>query len=408
MPHASMNRVGLRPRVASWLAHVWVPAVLVTAGCSTTSDPDPLPEPRTVELDDRRTTEPDVAIGNFQAQIESLRTRLEITPDDFGVRSILVDRLLARTAFLGTYDDFAEVDALTEAALDPESPDTLLLRASYLRAVHEFDEAMALIDEAESAGVDPDLLERARITTELAEGTDPASLLPRAQALVDGYESYGYLTVLASVQAENGMYSEADATYLHALEVLRDVSPFNVGYVSFARGVMWGEMADRPDLALILYRDAVRRLPQYVVANTHLSELEDDDAAIARLRGFAELAASGDPEPAGRLAQRLDPDEAAPYWAAGAARYDELLTRHRAAFLDHGSEFYVGRGDFELGLELALENLSNRRTPRAYVVAIHAALEADREIACDLIEESADLQGRHAVLAHLAEDVNCR
>lgn len=407
MLHASTKRFPAQSKAALWLAQAWIPAVLMAAGCSTTSDPDPLPEPRTVELDDRRTTEPDVAVGNFQAQIESLRTRLEIRPNDFSIRSILVERLLARTQFLGTYDDFAEVDALTADAMDPESPDALILRSSYLRAVHHFEESLELLDQAEALGAPAENLERARITTEVATGTDPALLLPRAEALVASLENYSNLAVLGTVLAELGRYIEADAAYLRALEVFRDVSPFTLGSVSFTRGVMWGEMADRPDLALILYEDAVRRLPQFVVANTHLSELEDDASAIARLRAFADVATEGDPEPAGRLAQRLDPADAEAFWNAGAARYEVLLERHRAAFLDHGSEFYVGRGDVELGLELALENLENRRTPRAYVVAINAALEADPEVACDLIEESVDLQTRHAVLAGLAEE-GCR
>lgn len=398
----------MRHHLISRLAHVWVPAVLVTAGCSTASDPDPLPEPRTVELDDRRTTDPEVALGNFEAQIESLRNRLDIVPNDLTIRTTLVSRLLARTTFLGSYDDFAEVDALTADALDPESADTLILRASYLRAIHHFEESLDLLDEAEALGVSEYELERARIATEVAIGTDPELLLPRAQALVDGFESFTHLATLATVLAELGRYIEADAAYLRALEVSPDVSPFNLASISFIRGVMWGEMADRPDLALVLYEDAVQRLPRYVVANTHLSELEDDAAAIARLRAFADQADAADPEPAGRLAQRLDPEEAEAYWTAGAARYEVLLTRHRAAFLDHGSEFYVGRGDVELGLELALENLANRRTPRAYVVAINAAIEADPEVACDLADESTDLQMRHTVLANLAEELDCR
>jgi len=55
--------------------------------------------------------------------------------------------------------------------------------------------------------------------------------------------------------------------------VYRDVSPFPIAYVAFQRGVMWAELANAPERALPLYREAVERLPGYVVANVHLAEL---------------------------------------------------------------------------------------------------------------------------------------
>jgi hypothetical protein len=170
---------------------------------------------------------------------------------------------------------------------------------------------------------------------------------------------------------------------------------------------MWGEAADRPDLALVLYRDAVARLPQYVVANVHLSELEQATSAISRLEAIAPTA--GDPEPTGRLAELLaeaNPDRADQLRDEAIARYETLLSRHEEAFLDHGAEFFAGPGgDPQRALDMALRNLALRPVPRSYIVAVEAAFAAEEdETACELIESSAPLQARHRVLASLAAD----
>ena len=130
-----------------------------------------------------------------------------------------------------------------------------------------------------------------------------STLVGRATTLVEAAPSYSHLTLLASALGAAGRFDEADEVWGRALSVYRDVSPFTLGWVSFTRGVMWSESAGRSDLALALYRDAVQRLPSYVVASTHLSELEDDAAAVARLEEVVDE--TFDPEPAGRLAERL-------------------------------------------------------------------------------------------------------
>jgi len=115
-------------------------------------------------------------------------------------------------------------------------------------------------------------------------------------------------------------------------------------------------------------------------------------------------------EPAGRLSQRLtssDPARAEALRQQGAARYDELLSLHREAFLDHGAEFFAGAGgDPARGLALALENVALRPVPRAYLVAIDAALAAtDVATACRMVAESEPLQARHQVLANRASEL---
>jgi hypothetical protein len=60
--------------------------------------------------------------------------------------------------------------------------------------------------------------------------------------------------------------------------------------------------------------------------------------------------------------------------------YEDLLSRHELAFADHAAEFYLGSGhDPQRALQLATANLVNRKTVRAYTLAIEAA-EASGEI----------------------------
>jgi hypothetical protein len=185
---------------------------------------------------------------------------------------------------------------------------------------------------------------------------------------------------------------------------------------------MWAELADRPDLARPLYEEAVRRLPGYVVASVHLAELEEVGGAparaISRLEPLAERSSPlADPEPLGRLAEWLAPS--APVRAAALAErarqgYERLLARAPLAFLDHAAEFFGGAGrDPARALALAEENLANRQNPRAFVLAIEAALAAGRTgRACALAAGvPAGARGAHvplrALLAALEQAGTC-
>jgi tetratricopeptide (TPR) repeat protein len=147
---------------------------------------------------------------------------------------------------------------------------------------------------------------------------------------------------------------------------------------------MWAELANQPERALGYYREAVRLLPQYVVANVHLAELElrrgERAPAEQRLRQVARQ--SEDPEPWSRLGELLlqrDPGsaEGRELVARAGRRYEQLLSRQRAAFLDHAAEFYLGPGaNPARAIELAHDNLLLRQTGRAYLLVLQAALAA--------------------------------
>ena len=78
----------------------------------------------------------------------------------------------------------------------------------------------------------------------------------------------------------------------------------------------------------------------------------------------------------------LRPTRAAALTASAAAQYDLLLTSHRHAFVDHGSEFFMGPGaDPQRAYEMAVENYGNRPTERALTLVINAAAGAGKPLA---------------------------
>lgn len=376
---------GVTPRLALLVAAALAAAA---TGCAPAL-PGEVESPTSVERGfDRPTTSGELAASNLTSQILSYERALERVPGERSVRRALVGLLLTRAAFAGTFDDFERAAQLAEAdvAAWPDDPSALALRAQVFSAVHEFDAALGDVAQAEGpTAVD------LRATIALAVGGDLSEALLVRSAAAEAVPTFDNLAALAAVRAALGEFEAADALYRDALDAYGDVSPFPVAWVAFQRGVMWGERADRPDLARGLYQEAVARLPLYVVANVHLAELEaqagDVAAAVDRLRPF--VGATEDPEAMGKLASWLSdesPTEAADLVSMAESSYEALLARHPRAFLDHASEFFMGPGaDPARALALALANLDSRRDDRAWQIAIQAALGArDTALACAL------------------------
>lgn len=373
---------------------------LPLTGCNdTSSGPDSSPPQAQAEADQgprpeaavgdrdlplgfkRPTTAGPQAAKNLGAQIDGYEAQLRRRPQDVGLMSQIIDLRLSRTQFLGSYDDFSRAEALADAAVAVDEAAGRRLRSRVHTALHAFEAAEA--DLGAAAQMSP----AQAGTLALALGRDLTPHIAAAESAVEARRSYGNLTHLAALLAGAGRFDDADAAYRAALAAYNDVSPFPVAWVAFQRGVMWGEMADRPDRALVLYREAVRRLPGYVVANVHLAELESEvglkGLAIERLRSVLNTA---DPEPAGLLAELLpsgDPEGDA-LVAAAKAKYESLFEAYPLAFLDHGAEFFMGPGaDPARALALARKNLEIRQNDRAYLVGIEAALAADdKDQAC--------------------------
>jgi tetratricopeptide (TPR) repeat protein len=329
------------------------------------------------------TTPGGTAVTNLSAQIDGLSRLVDLHGADL-YGAALVPLLLQRAQLLGAIDDVDAAARVASAISDPVA--RAQREAAVLSAAHEWDAALARLPAF--------AVERESIA--LARGEDASAILEARRARASAASTYRSETELALALSEAGLYDEADAAYLRALERYDDVSPFPIAFVQLQRGVMWAERAGRPGRAVELYREAVRRVPEHVSANVHLAELEVDlgmrDIAIARLRGVA--AWSADPEPSAVLAALLaidEPEEAERHRAIAIARYELLLSTHRLAYADHATELFLGAGgDPQRALTLALENLENRHTERAYDLAIRAAAAAgDPARACRLAEEIA-------------------
>jgi lipopolysaccharide biosynthesis regulator YciM len=326
---------------------------------------------------ERVSTSPDIALSNFFAQLSSAHSRVEAMPTDMNAREVLVGLLLSRAHYLGTYDDFDTAFEVVDEArrLGLNAVRVSILRARVLSAVHEFDAALQELDNADQLqSQDSHQYETSslRASIELAQGHPHHSTLLERSESASLYPSYNSLTQLAAVQSADEQFAAADRSYYEALLSYRDVSPFPIAWVAFQRGLMWGESADDSERAFELYQVAVQRLPQYVVGNVHLAELEfvhgEEEKAINRLEAIVNR--TRDPEPASRLAEFLqerDPARAAAYKEQARQGYETYLERYPLAFADHAAEFYLGAGDdSQRALELALRNLRNRKTPRAY------------------------------------------
>ncbi|MFN3202906.1 MAG: tetratricopeptide repeat protein [Bradymonadia bacterium] len=373
-----------------------------TPGSSDTRAPDTRAPDASSALGDQSlplgfdgiTTPGQTAAKNLGAQIDGVEGQLTRQPTSLALMTQVIDLRLTRTQFLGTYSDFARAKAIAAEAVRVHGEQGRILMARVDTALHAFEQATAALQAAgamrpEQAG-----------TLALATGADLAPHLAAARAAVQQSPTYGNYTHLAALLAGAGRFDEADAAYLDALKAYRDVSPFPVAWVAFQRGVMWGEAADRSDRALVLYREAVRRLPGYVVANVHLAELESEvgltGLAIKRLRNVLD---TEDPEPAGLLAELLPEDDAErrPLIEKARSMYEALFEAYPLAFVDHGAEFFMGPGaDPQRALSLAKTNLEIRQNDRAWLVGIEAALAAgDTTQACTWAKAAGD--GRPSV-----------
>lgn len=357
----------------------------------------------------RPTTRGELAVRNLDDRITTLGARLSDS-SDLKARTRLFDLLLTRVQFLGTFADFARIDALAQGALGdfPNDGGAHLLAARALAAVHRFGEAEAALARAATLGADS---APALASVHIAQGRELPAALALAEQRAEAAPALETFALLGNAEAALGQFERADQHYRAALDSYRDVLPFPVAYVHFQRGVMWAELANDPERALPSYVAAVAHLPEYVAANVHLAELEatrgKTSQAVERLRRV--LPRTSDPEPSALLGELLAQDAPAEPAAAelitrARSSYAELLARHPAAFFDHASEFFMGPGaDAKRALELARENLKVRTTPRAYLLAIEAARAADPALACSLAEESRQLSPRSHNLRALLE-----
>jgi tetratricopeptide (TPR) repeat protein len=335
-----------------------------------------------------RTTNATIAMLNLHAQIEGLE--LQAAHGQLTNRQLvdLLDALALRGQILGRVADHERAALLAEPLADTGSADGVLVlaRARTRACLHRFAEALADLDMAEGYGVRHGEVdaERAAIFQAVGRYDEAMTLRHAAVARRADFES---LAAVAVLHADLGEITLAEELFESSRRSYRAVSPFAVAQLDFQRGHMWQAHGDHHRAREWLLA-AVGRLPAYAPAVGHLAEAEaalgDHDRALARLLRLAHCC--DDPDYAAQLARLLinagRAEEAQPWCARAAERYDDLVARHRAAFADHAAEFWltVG-GDPQRAVLLARQNVEIRRTPRAQALLTRAAAACQSQTA---------------------------
>ena len=357
-------------------------------GSSRPAAPDPGAGAETHGTPSRDLTSSDTALTNLNSRIGGLRSAVGAQPTVAALRGELVGNLLSRAQFVGTFADLGESLALAAEGrrLSSDSERAIETEATALGAVHEFTRATDLLASIDESGSD------ASGNLRLARGDDPRPIERARREKALEKPSFGSLSSWAVALSLVGEFVAADAAYADALRHYRDVSPLPVAWVAFQRGVMWAERAGDTTRGRAYYEDAIRVLPEYVVANVHLAEIEasEGDVAAAERRLVRVIeAGTEEPETYGLLSRVAASEDDRDRWRELTERsYISLIERYPKAFLDHGAEFF-GAVDPELALELALDNLTNRTEDRAYLIALRAALAVgDAPLVCDLARQA--------------------
>lgn len=420
-------------RLCAWLVRAAVALAALSLGCSndapsgagapasatvtgsvtqTAALGRDFPPPKTV----RRTTSGEIALGNLNGQIRALSGFIVGSPDA-GVstqrdptgkrRRDLIELLALRAEMAGQIADLERAAELAEAlpAELPDKPEGYLTRASLRSALHRFDEAWQDLDAAEARGKSPKDTRGKRIAILEARGRIQEAI-ELAQLARKESPSISTIGVVAVLLGELDRREEALAAFREAFEIYNDTSPFPVAWLFFRQGQFW-EREGRKDLAIAYYQAATERLPAYAHAAAHHARLAPAERAEEILGTLT--ASSDDPEIEAVLAEkakeRKDTASAQAHAAKAAARYDELVLRHPAAFADHAAQFWLDAGgDPKRALDLARKNLTVRKTPKAYELSVLCALSAgDKQAACELGTAGIALPGASSMFREIVK-----
>jgi tetratricopeptide (TPR) repeat protein len=337
------------------------------------------------------------AINLRSARLQSW-SRFWRAPERPGIAEAIVEQELLTAQFLGDAGAFDRLETLVNALVraDPDAARTSLVAAQVACATHRFGEAAVHLADARARGGPPDATDRLALSLDQATGTDLDRVLATRRARAAESSRWEELVPLGALLADHGAFGEAEAVYYRALKEYRDASPFALGWVCFELGMLWGERVPEPraTLAAEWYRRAIGYLPSYVKARVHLAEILHDRGANEDARALLEPAMeSGDPEVPWRLAEAVgtaNQVDAEKYLELARSSFDSFLARHPLAFADHAAEFFLGSGSNSArAFALAQLNVANRPTPRAFALALKAALAAgDHRAAKKLVAEA--------------------
>jgi tetratricopeptide (TPR) repeat protein len=331
-------------------------------------------------------TDGDIAVNNLESARRHSWSRFWRDPLRPGVAECIVEQEQLTAQYVGDLGALERLDALVRQLyrVDADEMRTALVHAQVASMGHRFAEARRFLAQAEAHGASHADVHRLLLSIDQACGTNLESVLEARRKMAAESERLEDLVPLGGLLADLREFDEADSVYRLALNVYEDVSPFAVAWVCFQLGALWGELVPEPqsERAARCYQKAIEYLPCYVKARVHLSEiyLHSGNATDAEAL-LVPAVSSGDPEVNWRLADVLAamerPEEAEAQMQVARSGFENLLDQYLLAFADHGAEFYSGSGnDVGRAFELAMVNLANRPTLRAFEQAYEAAVAA--------------------------------
>jgi tetratricopeptide (TPR) repeat protein len=225
------------------------------------------------ELDNEcfRTTDGEIAIANLNSARLRSWSRFFQNPLQPGVAEILIEQEQLTAQFVGDLSALDRVESLTRQLVESDagSARTALIQAQVASMLHRFSDARHYLVQAELGGA-PSAgdVKRLRLSIDQACGLDLGAVMDERRKIAAKSGRLEDLVALGALLADLNEFPEADHIYRQALCSYSDVSPFAVAWVCFQLGVLWGELASEPDLAVAeqWYRKAIACLPGYVKA----------------------------------------------------------------------------------------------------------------------------------------------
>ncbi len=356
------------------------------------------------EFDDTcfRTTDGDIAVINLESARRRSWSRFYQDLLREGIAETVVQHEQLSAQFVGDLTALDRLEFLAKqlSQTDAASARTALIQAQVASTTHRFADARHHLEQAKIRGAPEADISRLRLSIDQACGTDLDRVLCERRQTATKSSGIEDQVALGGLMADLREFGDADRIYKQALQNYSDVSPFPVAWVCFQLGVLWGELAPEPRTACAVqwYEKALERLPSYTKARVHLAEIylscgRADDAESALMPALP----SGDPEVRWRLADvmTVQGKDADAQMQAARSGFGSILERYPLAFADHGAEFYAGSGnDPRRALELALVNVANRPTLRAFEQAYEIAVSADdANAAASLLEKATERWG---------------
>lgn len=350
-------------------------------------------------------TDAALALINHESILDRCWQTIDLHPDRLGIAAQLIDEEYRRSHFLGDASALDRLLTLSDTLLHEgaEVGEAYVLAAQIASLVHKFDQATQYLVLAKKLGASAHTLLRQQLSIDHAIGHNWKDVFDTRLRLSVQRPNLQNLVALGALYAEMGLYQEAEQAYLRAIAEDREHSPFSLAWACFQLGVLFGETLEpaQPATAQYWYEQALSYMPTYTHARVHLAELHLDagrlDSALKLLQPIKD---STDPEVSWRLAQLYDQTgqthEASHYLARTQHIFEQLLTHHELAFADHAVDFYLQEGDDpDKALRLALLNLDNRATLRAFELSYEAALGARQTPLAQTLADRAAVKWGH-------------